>query len=248
MPSTAAAREQHRDWRSALFALCFVPLFVSLGFWQLSRAEEKREIGNSWEQRRAEAPVALDTLPTAPEALAFRRVVLQGEFLPGRNFLLDNRIREGRYGVEVLSPFRLDSGTVALVNRGWLQGDQYRQQLPEVPAAAGTQVVGYVYVPPGESYTLGDVATGDTWPRLVQAIDMPALAEQMGEQLWPYTVRVNADHAAALIADWPLVNARPEKHEAYAAQWFAMALVLAGIALWRNRSVMGGASAEESEE
>ena len=29
------------DWRSCLFAVLMMPLLVSLGFWQLSRAEEK---------------------------------------------------------------------------------------------------------------------------------------------------------------------------------------------------------------
>ena len=38
---------------------------------------------------------------------------------------------------------------------------------------------------------------------------------------------------------WPLVNARPEKHTAYAFQWFAMALVL--LLLEASRRVIGPA-------
>ncbi|MEE4191120.1 MAG: SURF1 family protein [Halieaceae bacterium] len=241
MPGTATHSPRLRwdiEWRTAAFALLLVPLFCALGVWQLGRAEEKRAIAEGWEQHRLQPAVALDALPDNPDTLRYRPVVLKGEFLTGRDFLLDNRIRQGRYGVEVITPLRGPSGELVLVNRGWLAGDPYRQALPEVVEAPGElELVGYVYVPPGESFTLGDIAADTGWPRLVQAIDPVAMAEMLGEPVWPYTVRLNADSPAALLADWPLVNARPEKHEAYAAQWFAMAAVLALFALWRNTNL-----------
>lgn len=241
MPGTATHPPRLRwdiEWRTAAFALLLVPLFCALGVWQLGRAEEKRAIAEGWEQQRLQPAVALDALPDNPDTLRYRPVVLKGEFLAGRDFLLDNRIRQGRYGVEVITPLRRSSGELVLVNRGWLAGDPYRQALPEVVEVPGElELAGYVYVPPGESFTLGDIAADTGWPRLVQAIDPVAMAEMLGEPVWPYTVRLNADSPAALLADWPLVNARPEKHEAYAAQWFAMAAVLALFALWRNTNL-----------
>ncbi len=241
MPGTATQNPRLRwdiEWRTAAFALLLVPLFCVLGNWQLGRADEKRAIGERWQHQRALDAVPLEDLPRDPQALTYRRVLLAGEFLPGRDFLLDNRIREGRYGVEVIAPLRLAGGELVLVNRGWLAADPYRQSLPEVTPIPGPQLLsGYVYVPPGESFTIGAIAGDANWPRLVQALDTSAMAEMLGESAWPYTVRLDADSPAALLADWPLVNVQPEKHEAYAAQWFAMAGVLALFALWRSTNL-----------
>ena len=241
MPGTARHKPTFRwrlEWRSALLAVSILPLFIALGFWQLSRAEEKRQINARWEQQRQQPAQPLEVLSPDPAALAYRPVSLRGEFLSGRDFLLDNRIRQGRYGVEVLSPLRLDDGTLVLVNRGWLAGDPYRQSLPAVPVAPGpVALTGYVYVPPGESYTLGDVIEGRGWPRLVQAIEMPVLSTALGETLWPFTVRLDADSPTALLAEWPIVNTGPAKHQGYAVQWFAMAAALLLLALWRNSNL-----------
>lgn len=226
------------EWRIVLLAVLLLPLFIGLGFWQLSRAEEKREVGARWAQQRLLPPVPLASLGRDVGELAYRPVTLRGEFLQERDFLLDNRTRQGRYGVDVLTPMRLESGELVLVNRGWMPGDPSRRELPRVAPVPGEQALqGFVYVPPGESYTLGEIAAGEGWPQLVQAIDLPTLGDLLGEPLWPYTVRLSMDSPAALLADWPLVSAQPEKHEAYAAQWFAMALVLALFALWRNSNL-----------
>ena len=42
---------------------------------------------------------------------------LRGEFLPERQFLLDNRSHQGKPGYEVLTPFRTNDGARLLVNR-----------------------------------------------------------------------------------------------------------------------------------
>ena len=53
---------------------------------------------------------------------------------------------------------------------------------------------------------------------------------------FPYVVRLTPDSAGALLADWPLINTRPEKHTAYAVQWFLMALALLLLFVWRSSS------------
>ena len=98
-------------------------------------------------------------------------------------------------------------------------------------------LTGYIYVPPGESYLLGEVASDRAWPRLIQAADVAALADMLGEAVYPFIVRLEPDSAGALLADWPLVNTRPEKHTAYAVQWFAMASVLLLLFVWRSSNL-----------
>ncbi|MEM0955587.1 MAG: SURF1 family protein [Pseudomonadota bacterium] len=225
------------EWRSAVFVALLVPVFISLGLWQLSRADEKRAIAAQYEARRQLAPVPLSALPLQPADLAHRRVTLRGAFISERTFLLDNRIRDGRYGVEVVTPF--DTGQhVVLVNLGWMEGDQFRRSLPAPPPLAPVnEITGSVYVQPGESYTLGAIDSDNRWPRLVQALDVEAMGELLGQPVWPYSVRVDLESPVALVAEWALVNMRPEKHGAYALQWFAMAFTLLVIGLWRNTTL-----------
>lgn len=241
MSNTALDRAGLRwqlEWRISLFALVFVPLFLSLGVWQLQRADEKRAISAQWESQRREAAVPLESLSGTPDELAYRPVTLRGQALTGRNFALDNRIRDGRYGVEVITPMRLDSGGLVLVNRGWQEADPMRRSLPEVSEiVGGAMVTGYIYVPPGESFLLGEIASDGVWPRLIQAAHVPSLAEMLGENVYPFIVRLTPDSAGALLADWPLLNTRPEKHNAYAVQWFAMAAVLLLLFVWRSSNL-----------
>ncbi|HBM82559.1 MAG TPA: SURF1 family protein, partial [Halieaceae bacterium] len=47
------------EWRITLFTALLFPALIALGFWQLERADEKRELETQWAQRQSEAPVEL---------------------------------------------------------------------------------------------------------------------------------------------------------------------------------------------
>jgi surfeit locus 1 family protein len=242
MDSTASTKSRlswHSDWRTSLFVILLTPLFVGLGLWQLQRAEEKLVIAEQWQLRQQESPRSLESLSGEAQALAYRRVRLQGEFVPGRAVLLDNRMYQGRYGLEVLSPFQLQgSGRLVLVNRGWVLGDGSRRSLPTVLDIAGPQsITGTVYVPPGEAYSLGDPQAVAGWPKMVQVLDIAYVEELLEQPLYPYSVRLDADSAGALTTNWPLLNVSADKHQAYAVQWFSMALVLFLIYIWRSSNI-----------
>jgi cytochrome oxidase assembly protein ShyY1 len=228
------------DWRTTLFAVLCVPLFVALGNWQLGRADEKQAIAARFEARSQAGPVPIAELRGIGDDLAYRRVRLTGSFDNGRPFLLDNRVHEGRYGFEVLSPFILaGSSQVVLVNRGWIAGDPARRSLPEVAAVEGERTIeGSVYVPPGQAFTLESVATGDDgWPRVIQVLEVPRMADSLETMLYPYSVRLSEGSAGALTIHWPVVNVSPDKHRGYAVQWFAMAVALSLLFLWRSSNI-----------
>lgn len=91
------------DWRSTLLTALLLPLLVSLGFWQLSRAEEKRGILETVAQRHAMAPVLAETLDAlSPAQRQYRQVILNGAWLD-QSFLLDNQVQHGHVGYQVLS-------------------------------------------------------------------------------------------------------------------------------------------------
>lgn len=246
MTATGSGLRFDLEWRLTLATALLVPLFVALGFWQRDRAAEKLVLADKWEQRQQLAPTPLPDLSDATaETLAYLPVRLSGEYLDGRQFLLDNRMQGRRYGNEVLSVLRLADGEgLVLVNRGWVAADPARRTLPRIPLPAGPVAIdGHVYVPPGDPYLLSDQVLGQGWPKRIQAVQMPLLAQALaagGEptpRVFPYTVRIGAGQPGALTVDWKVVNVSPAKHLGYSVQWFAMALALALVFLFRSSNL-----------
>lgn len=231
------------EWRITLFTVIMIPLLVFLGFWQLQRADEKSVLASAFEdqQRLPPAPITSVWQDTA-EKLAYRPVQLRGEFLADTYFLLDNRIRNGRFGYEVLHVLQLSNAETVLVNRGWVAGDASRQVLPQLETPTGTvQVSGHVYVAPGKPYLLAAQKLEDKWPQRVQAVEMNVLQQQIEKhvksKLFPYPVRINANEPGALQVEWKVINLSPEKHTGYAVQWFAMAVVLAVVYIFQSSNL-----------
>ena len=227
------------EWRITLFTLVLLPLLISLGFWQLNRAEEKARLATAFELQQAQAPAPLSQLWAAPGGeLAYRPVALEGRYRQGEYFLLDNRMLQGKYGNEVLSVFELGDGRLALVNRGWVRADPARLTLPQVPEHGGVvQISGHVYVAPGKPYLLADVPIAEQWPRSLQAVEMDKIAASLEGDLFPYPVRIDEGQPGAHAVDWQVINVSPDKHKGYAVQWFTMAAVLALIYLLRSSNV-----------
>ncbi len=232
------------EWRTTLATLLLLPLLTGLGFWQLQRAGEKALIGAAWEQRQSQAPVPLGQVWDRPaDSLAYQPVRVSGEFIGDEYFLLDNRIFDGRFGVEVLGIMALDgSAGLVLVNRGWLAADPGRRAQPAVPRVKGrVELTGHVYVAPDAPFTLGEQQMGTAWPITLQNLEMakilPLLEASNRGPVFRYPVRLAAGEPGALAVDWQLVNTSPEKHRAYAAQWFTMAAVLLVIFVLRSSNL-----------
>jgi cytochrome oxidase assembly protein ShyY1 len=210
-----------------------VPLMISLGVWQLQRAEEKAVLGAVFDERQQQSPAPLSALwDQAAEQLAFAPVRVQGTFLPDQYFLLDNQINDGKFGYQVLNVLQLSDGVASvLVNRGWIPGDASRRVLPEVPSIEGpVDITGHLYVAPGKPFLLAEQQLEKGWPKVIQAVEMaklePAVVVHSGGKLFPYPVRIAAGERGALDVNWQVVNMSPQKHHGYAVQWFAMAAVL----------------------
>jgi surfeit locus 1 family protein len=223
----------HPEWRITVFTVVMVTLMVSLGLWQLQRAEEKGALSLAFQQRQLQRPALLSELwGEPPAALAYAPVRLNGTFLQDEYFLLDNRISGGHFGYEVLGILQLGDGSGSvLVNRGWIAGDSSRRELPDVPEVAGqVSLTGHVYVAPGAPYLLAEQQLQAGWPKRIQAVEMDKIQPPMmlvtPGRVFPYPVRIDADGPGALLVDWKVVNISPQKHQGYAVQWFTMAAVL----------------------
>jgi surfeit locus 1 family protein len=212
-----------------LVVLALLPVLLGLGFWQLSRAEEKRDLLAAADARRIATPVDVESLGASPDP-AYLRVRLQGHFDAEYSLLLDSRIRDGKAGVELLQPFQSKGGQWLLVNRGWLPWPD-RRVAPVFSTPEGTQdLSAWAYVPPGAAFELKHLETSG-WPKLVNQVDATALWQHLRRNGLPLELRLE-EGPAGYRTDWPIVAMGPEKHIGYAVQWFAMAAALLGLFIY----------------
>lgn len=219
----AVMRRFAPGWKMTLFALLMLPTTIALGFWQLARAAEKQALEDSFYDRFGMLPVPA---PADPAGIDFLRVRLEGRYLPGRDYLVDNRIERGRPGYWVVSVFGTLDGRRWLVNRGWLAGAPQREQLPEVPGADGAQtLVGVVWPDTGLPPLLAPDPWPSGWPRRVQRLDVARMAAD-DERVVPVEIRLEHDQPGVLEAAPTQIDFAPARHQGYAVQWFGLALVL----------------------
>jgi cytochrome oxidase assembly protein ShyY1 len=230
-----------------LVVLAMLPLFVSLGFWQLSRGEEKRVLLATYAERRAAPAVSAELLPTTADP-AYRRVELRGTFDTDHSFLLDNSTREGKAGVELMQPFHDQvSGLWLMVNRGWLPWPDRRTPPAFDTPAEPLSLDAWVYMAPGATFQLHPDAQSGTWPKLITAIDPAKVWSEMGREGFAHELRLEPGPAAYRL-DWPVVAMGPEKHLGYAVQWFAMSTALAGLYLYLGWNNTKGSKNNKKEE
>jgi surfeit locus 1 family protein len=220
-----------------LFSLA-VSALTALGFWQLDRADQKRDRYKDFLERHQGAELGIEDSLVGVD-LKWRKAVLAGSY-EDIDILLDNRVYMKQSGYEVLTPFQLNGGNTVLVNRGWVSNRSSREFVPSV--SVDTQVAkikGYFGPPPvvGISFFEEDKVDlqeelGDTAVR-VQKIDLASLRHlNKGNKLLEMVFYLEGSQVGALKVDRKLPGSGSEKHEAYATQWFSMATILALIGLW----------------
>lgn len=208
--------------------LLLLPLLIGLGFWQMERAEQKQALLDLYAARAAAAPVVLNGTQTDPAALRYRQVEVMGHFDRSGQMLLDNRIHRGRAGYEVLTPLRLTgSGLAVLVDRGWVSLGASRATPPEAPIPPGLVTVrGVASAPPAQGLMLRTPPSLDaTWP-VVLNVELRAIEDRLGYTLLPYVILLDPQEPNGFVREWKLFDFGPEKHLAYAFQWFALAAAL----------------------
>ena len=219
-----------------LVTIVFLPVLVSLGFWQLDRAEQKREILRQYEQQ-AGITWNLNAGPQQTDVTPYQKVEVAGRFDTEKQFLLDNKVHEGQAGYQEITPLVIQNSRQAvLVNREWVPQMRSRKQLPPIPTPSGDlEIHGKLKTKVGKSFHLG--ASGveqDSWPRVIQWLDMAQIEKSLGYKVLPFMILQDADSPAGFVRDWYIKEITPEKNISYAVQWFALALALVIIFLVVN--------------
>ncbi|TBR36669.1 MULTISPECIES: SURF1 family protein [Dyella] len=230
-------------WWAVLLTLAGTLLFLRLGVWQLDRANEKEQILRRYAAAETAPLRDFAAVATAPADDGFPRVRLRGTYLADRLYLLDNPRHDQRGGVEVYAPFRPEGMTQwVLVDLGFLPGNG-TDKAPQIPALPeGPQDVHGLYQPaPGVGFEMGgDALSRQTaWPKTTIYLDIPQVARDLGQPLYPRVVSLDADPAAIYVREHQpdFSSMPPARHRAYAFQWFtfAVAAVVIFLILHRKR-------------
>ncbi|QPK65329.1 SURF1 family protein [Methylomonas sp. LL1] len=212
-------------------------LLCSLGFWQLDRSEQKKQLLMQQQLALDAGSVDLNRQSiTDVDSVRYQKATLTGRYDNAHQFLLDNQIIDGKNGYFVLTPFFPDGpGRAVLINRGWLALGNNRNQLPNVEIQTKqAQVVGRINHFPSVGIKLkGAEIPTDNWPSVVQVIDSKVLSQKLGYELASFQIELEPAAEQGYKREWKInTPIPPEKHLAYAVQWFGLALTLTALFIW----------------
>jgi cytochrome oxidase assembly protein ShyY1 len=221
-------------WRGALLSLLLllaVAALASLGLWQLHRGQQKKLLIETYEQALKATPVPLNRFPAAVAPDHWMPVSLRGSYLADRQLLLDNQSQGEVAGFDVWTPLRMDDGTLVMIDRGWLPHGR-KSELPAAPAGT-VELHGFWRNLPVPGLRLkADNCSNQGWPRAVEYPTIEDLRCLYAESPLPGVVLLSTDEGDGLVREWhPAPGFPPERHYAYAAQWFGLSLTLLILSL-----------------
>ena len=216
-----------------LAVIVVTPLLIGLGLWQLDRARQKRELIAAFEQGGGPAVSLDEALAGGLDAALYRHVRLEGRYIADRQFLLDGQIiAEGEIGYDVLTPLVLsgDRGIV-LVDRGFIPQDASRKPLTDITVAdIERPVQGRIgRLPRAFRLGPGGESGAQEWPRVMLYPERAELEAALGRPLLEPIVLLDGDQPDGYARKWRVTEMTPERHVAYALQWFAFAATLVVI-------------------
>lgn len=234
--TTGRARRFRPGIPATLFTAFFLPLLLVLGSWQLDRSRHKQALFDDF--AAGGAAVALDGRSSGLEAMRrYAPVRATGNYLAGRQFLLDNMVEGGVAGYRVLTPLLLGDGRAVLVDRGWVPRDFSAVALPEIAVEEGVRTVtGLLDALPRPGIAL-DAPPQPGWPKVVQFPALDELSEALGLELVTGLVLLDPAAPDGYLRNWRPSDFGPERHIGYAFQWFALAATLVILYLaWSFRT------------
>ncbi|MCY3924392.1 MAG: SURF1 family protein [bacterium] len=219
---------------SHLAVLALLVVMVSLGFWQLRRLEERRDLNDLQAERTAAAVVAVGTLAEGtaadghPESVEYRVVEATGRYRAADEVAVRNRSRGGLPGVWLLTPLVLADGPALVVNRGWVpQSSSDPAARPPAPAPDGKVVVRGVVRVSEQRTGLGVADPAEGRLASLARPDIDRYAAQLDYAVHPFYLQLNSQDPPP--GDYPRMLALPPPtegpHLGYAVQWFIFSAI-----------------------
>ena len=214
-------RFEPRLWAIAI-TIVSVIIFIELGKWQLSRAEEKSAQYERLEQYAKQSAVLLPGTLVKLADFQYRAVEVNGEYLPEYTIYLDNKTYQGRAGYHVITPLKiLNSELHVVVNRGWIATGHDRSVLPAIAEVSGeVKITGIAASPEIRTLELSARAIeGQVWDNF----DLQRYQEVTGLTMQPLMLLQKSEEKDGLIRDWSKPDSGASKNIGYAVQWFSLA-------------------------
>jgi surfeit locus 1 family protein len=219
-----------------LLTIVLAAMLISLGMWQLRRADEKRVLFDSF-AAGTDATRVIDL--GTPRLPRYQHIEAGGHYDQARQILIDNMVNAERAGYFVITPFALSGGGWVLVNRGWVPLGANRAARPAIAVAGDMRRVrgraDHMPSPGIELGTKGKLAP--PYPVVAAFPNHAELAQLLGESSWTMAtdlVLLDPAEPDGYVRSWAPPGFPPMRHVAYAVQWFALALTLLVIYVVTN--------------
>lgn len=212
--------------------LVTVPMVICLlllGNWQLDRLTWKLSLIENLETRSSMIPAALPQDITNTDDFEYLSVSLTGSFDNDKEMTLYSIGPNGEPGYDLFTPFITTSGTIIIINRGWVpERLKLIEARPNSLKSEQTTVTGLLRKP-WEKLWYGPENEADNNNWYYGDIDAMADAQNL-QNIFPMFLYA-AENAAG--NDYPIAG-RTEfnivnNHLDYALTWFGLAIVLVGI-------------------
>ena len=205
-----------------ILTLLFVALTLSLGFWQLDRADQKQALLDIYGER-SEISVPLGKVIDDWQSHHYQRIGTEGAFLPDKQIFLENQVREGQVGYHAYVPFRTVEDDVILVNTGWQKELKEKEDIPDTQV----QIEALLRPPPEVGIRLGSLdQTSFDRPYRTPYVDIDWIGRRLNLDLSPFVLLLATDRDGEIATDWIPVRMPPERHRGYAVTWFSLAAAL----------------------
>lgn len=216
---------------TTLLTIVLIAFLISLGRWQLRRADEKRVLFDSF-AAGTDATLQIDL--GTPPLRRYQHIEASGHYDQSRQVLIDNMVNGERAGYFVITPFALTGGGWVLVNRGWVPLGASRAERPAIPVAGDTrQLRGRADNMPSPGIQMGiKAALAPPYPVVAGFPSRSEIAQLLHESSWASAadlVLLDPGEPDGYVRNWSAPGFPPMRHIAYAVQWFALALTLVVI-------------------
>ena len=222
---------------TTLLTIALIAVLLSLGRWQLHRADEKRALYDAF-AAGADATRVIDG--ATPRLPRYQHIQAMGAYDPAHQILIDNMSNaEGRAGYYVITPFAFRDGGWVLVNRGWVPVGASRSSRPLIAVSSEIRELrGRADAMPRAGLQLGDrVPLSPPYPVVANFPTRAEIAQLLHESSWTRAtdlVLLDPGEPDGYLRQWQAPGFPPMRHVAYAVQWFGMALALAIIYVVTN--------------
>ena len=218
-----------------IFAIIFVPITISLGLWQIERANEKKVIISNYDKLLVSTPIALQKEQPLENWQPIETVGAYQDLVVYE----DNAINSGKAGFKVYHLFQNDDGTFIFVHRGFIERNLIKNNLPRIDTPVGKKNIKGTTLFKQNNTFVKNIEESDI--RIIQEFNTSVLIERFpilkDRYLHPFLFNLDVRDADKFQPIEKPVNMTATKHIGYAIQWFGLcaALIILTIYAYRRK-------------